>query len=87
MPTQKAIDFIVNLRYDRNLLKRMNEMRPEQVHPYLETIGYVFTLEQLEDAVNYYKLRCPSDQSEQETDEIRFWHRFLTTIYQKQTIL
>ncbi len=87
MPTQKAIDFIVNLRYDRNLRKRMDGMRPEQIHPYLETIGYSFTLEQLEDAVNYYKLRSPSEKSEQEIDEIKFWYRILTTMYENHTNL
>ncbi len=79
MPTQKAIDFIVNLRYDRILRRKMNGMKPEQVHPFLETMGYAFTLEQLEEAVRYYKLRSPSEQNALEIDEIKYWYRFLTT--------
>jgi len=84
MPTQNAIDFIVDLKYDRNLRSRMNRMKPEQVHPYLETIGYVFSFEQLEDAVNYYKLRCPTEEDAFDVEEIKFWFRFLTTVYEKQ---
>jgi len=84
MPTQNAIDFIVDLKYDRNLRSRMNRMKPEQVHPYLETIGYAFTFEQLEDAVNYYKLRCPTEEDAFDVEEIKFWFRFLTTVYEKQ---
>jgi hypothetical protein len=85
MPTQKAMDFFVNLRYDRSLRKKMNLMSPEQVNPYLQTIGYAFTLEQLEEAVNYYKLRCPSEQSALEIDEIKYWYCFLTAVNPQQT--
>jgi len=84
MPTQKAIDFIVNLRYDRILRKKMNQMRPEQVHPYLDTLGYSFTIEQLEDAVTYYKLRSPTEQAACEVDEIKYWFRFLTRVFDKK---
>lgn len=80
MPTQNAIDFIVNLKYDRNLRKKINLMIPEMVHPFLETIGYAFTVEQLEDAVSYYKLRCPSEQHALEIDELKYWFRRITGV-------
>lgn len=85
MPTQKAIDFIVNLRYDRTLRRKMNLLRPEQVHPFLESIGYAFTADQLEEAVNYYKLRSPSEQNAVEIDEIKYWFGFLTAVHPKQS--
>jgi hypothetical protein len=84
MPTQNAIDFIVNLKYDRTLRRRMNELNPEQIHPFLETNGYAFSFDQFEDAINYYKLRCPTEQDAFDVDEIKFWFRFLTTVFEKQ---
>jgi len=84
MPTQNAIDFIVNLKYDRIMRKRMNGLSPEQVHPFLETNGYTFSYDQFEDAVNYYKLRCPTEQDAFDMDEIKFWFRFITTTFEKQ---
>lgn len=85
MPTQKAIDFIVNLRYDRTLRRKMDLLRPEQVHPFLESIGYAFTADQLEEAVNYYKLRSPSEQNALEIDEIKYWFGFLTAVNPKRS--
>jgi len=84
MPTQNAIDFIVNLKYDRNMRKRMNGLAPEQIHPFLETNGYAFSHDQFEDAINYYKLRCPTEQDAFDMDEIKFWFRFITTVFEKQ---
>ena len=84
METQNAIDFIVNLKYDRNMRKRMNGLAPEQVHPFLETNGYIFSYDQFEDAVNYYKLRCPTEQDAFDMDEIKFWFRLITTVFKKQ---
>jgi len=82
MIAQKAIDFIVNLKYDRNLRKKLNQLSPEEVDSYLKTIGYNFTTEQFEKAVNYYNLRCPSEKLIPEFQELNFWHRFLTSNFQ-----
>jgi hypothetical protein len=84
MATQNAIDFIVNLKYNRNMRKLMNGLTPEQVHPYLETNGYFFSFNQFEDAINYYKLRCPTEQDAFDMDEIKFWFSFLITTFEKQ---
>ena len=84
MPTQNAIDFIVNLKYDRNMRKRMNGLNPEQIQPFLKTYGYAFSYDQLEEAVNYYKVRCPTEQDAFDMDEIKFWYRFITTVFEKQ---
>jgi hypothetical protein len=84
MAMQNAIDFIVNLKYDRNMRKRMNGLSPEQIHPFLETNGYIFSVDQFEDAINYYKLRCPTEQDAFDMDEIKFWFRFITTVFVKQ---
>lgn len=83
MALQKAMDFIVNLKYDRNLRKRMNRLDPEQVHPFLETNGYSFTIDQFDDAINYYKLRCPTEQDAFDMDETKFWFQFLITVFDK----
>lgn len=56
MAIHNAIDFIVNLKYNSNLINRMIGLAPEQI----------------EDAINYYKLRCPTEQDAFETDEIKF---------------
>ena len=79
MATQKAIDFIVNLKYDRILRRKMNGLAPQEVHPFLETIGYPISSDQFDDAVNYYKLRCPSEQDALSMDEIRTWFKYLTS--------
>lgn len=84
MPTQKALDFIVNLRYDRSLRKKMNQLRQEQIHPYLETIGYTFTREQLEEAVKYYMFRFPEVKNQPEFDELKFWYDFMRSVYENQ---
>jgi len=84
MALQNAIDFIVNLRYDRNMRKRMNRLAPEQIYPFLEINGYIFSFDQFEDAINYYKLRCPTEQDAFDVDEIKFWFRFITTVFKKQ---
>ncbi len=86
MPMQNAIDFIVNLKYDRNMRKRMNGLSPEQIHPFLETNGYSFSFDQFEDAINYYKLRCQSEQDAFDVDEVKFWFRYITTIFEKTII-
>ena len=83
MPLQNAIEFIAKLKHDINLRRKMNELKPEQVHPFLETNGFYFSFEQFEDAANYYKLRCPTEQDALEIDEIKFWFRFLTTIFER----
>src|SRR5665647_2522547 len=84
MATQNAIDFIVNLKYDRNMRKRMNELAPEQIHPFLETNGYAFSHDQFEDAINYYKIRFFKQKTAYDMDEIKFWFRFITTVFEKQ---
>ena len=81
MATQKAIDFIVNLKYDRILRKRMSRLTPQEVHPFLETIGYPITSDQFDDAVNYYKQRCPTEQDALIMDEIRTWFKYLTSVF------
>lgn len=83
MPLQNAIDFIANLRYDLNLRKKMNRLTPERIQPFLESNGFTFTYEQFEDAINYYKLRCPTEYDAFEIDEIKFWFRFITTVFEK----
>ena len=80
MATQKAIDFIVILKYDRILRRKMSRLAPQEVHPFLETIGYSITNDQFDDAVNYYKLRCPTEQDALLMDEIRTWFKYLTNI-------
>ena len=84
MPMQNAIDFIVNLKYDKNMRKRMNGLNPEQIPPFLVTNGYNFSFDQFEDAINYYKLRCPTEQDAYDVDEIKFWFQFITTVFEKQ---
>jgi len=84
MAIQNAIEFIGNLKYNRNLRNRMNGLAPEQIHPFLETNGYTFSFDQFEDAINYYKLRCPTEQDAFDIDEIKFWFRFITTVFEKQ---
>ena len=79
MATQKAIDFILNLKYDRILRQKMSGLAPQDVHPFLAKIGYRITTDQFDDAVNYYKLRCPSEQDALLMDEIRTWFKYLTS--------
>ena len=83
MATQKAIDFIVNLKYDRILRRKMSRLAPHEVHPFLETIGYSISPDQFDDAVNYYKLRCPTEQDALLMDEIRTWFKYITNIIVK----
>ena len=83
MATQKAIDFILNLKYDRILRRKMNELTPQEVQPFLDKIGYQITSDQFDDAVNYYKLRCPSEQDALLMDEIRTWFKYITNIFVK----
>jgi len=84
MPLQKAKEFIENLRNDRSLHMKMNQLSPEQVQPYLLTIGFIFSFEEFEDAANYYKLRALSEQDAFDIDEIKFWFQFLITKFEKQ---
>lgn len=84
MPLQKAIDFIENLRNNRILRTKMNQLDPEQVHPYLQTIGFSFSFEEFEDATNYYKIRALSEQDAFDIDEIKFWFQFLITKFEIQ---
>jgi hypothetical protein len=84
MPIQNAIDFIINLKLNKNMRMQMNGLIPEQIHPFLETNGYNFSFEQFEDAINYHKLRCTTEQDAFDVDEIKLWFRFITTIFEKQ---
>ena len=84
MALQKAIDFIINLKHDKNLRNKMNRLNAEQVHPFLEANGYYFTFDQFEDAINYYKLRCENEQEAFDMDEIKFWFTFLTTVFERK---
>ena len=84
MSMQNAIDFIVNLKCNRNLRKRMNGLPPEQIHPFLETNGYTFSFDEFGDAINFHKLRCLTEQDAYDVDEIKFWFRFITTVFEKQ---
>ena len=84
MPAQNAIDFIQNLINDEQMRKHLNRLAPDEIHPFLETKGYVFSFDQFEDAINYYKLRCNSEQGAFDVDEIKFWFRYITTVFEKQ---
>lgn len=83
MSLQNAIGFIENIKEETILRRTINSLKPEEIHSFLDTKGYSFSFDQFEDAINVCKLKCASEQDAFDIDEIRFWFRFLTTIFQK----
>jgi hypothetical protein len=84
MSIQNAIGFIENIKEDTILRRKINCLKPEDIHPFLEINGYSFSYDQFEDAINVCKLKCGSEQDAFDIDEIKFWFLFLSTIFQNK---
>jgi hypothetical protein len=83
MSIQNAISLIEQIKEEPMLRKMLNSLNPEEIHPFLEANGFSFSPDQFDDAINVCKLKCASEQDAFDIDEIKFWFRFLTTIFQK----
>ncbi|MCW0482896.1 Nif11-like leader peptide family natural product precursor [Gaoshiqia sediminis] len=73
MAIQSAIKFIRESQENRELRKTINQSPPKEIFDKLAGMGYEFTMEEFEEAVNMLHVKCQFEEEANRLMQTKLW--------------
>jgi hypothetical protein len=79
MAINDAMKFIRESQQDRELRKKMNQCKPDEVFDKLKELGYDFDQAEFEDSVNMMHVKCQFEEQANQLMQTDMWFKMLLT--------